>query len=261
MTTWADTLAQFSAVIRTGAEFAPGAVSCPRYPAARGVEVYRNNYRGNLHDTLAGAYPVIRLLVGENFFRLLAKQYIERHPSRSGNLHRYGSGMTEFLSHFEKTQHLVYLPDMARLEWAYHHAYFAEDVPLFDLNRLATVAAGAYPDLRWRLHPSCTLLTSAYPIAAIWHAHQDGAPTDFHIDLNSGGDSLLVVRNVLQVEIVSIAPASHHCLVQLQQGIQMGAATEATRSAYPDFDLAATLRQWLAQGVLYDFDIPKEKQA
>ncbi len=261
MTTWADTIAQFSAVIRTGAAFAPGAVSCPRYPAARGLEVYRNNHRGNLHDTLAGAYPVIQLLVGEDFFRLLAKQYIERHPSRSGNLHRYGSGMTEFLSHFEKTQHLVYLPDMARLEWAYHHAYFAEDVPLFDLNRLATVAAGAYPDLRWRLHPSCTLLTSAYPIAAIWHAHQDGAPTDFHIDLNSGGDSLLVYRNVLQVEIVSIAPASHHCLVQLQQGIQMGAATEATRSAYPDFDLAATLRQWLAQGVLYDFDIPKEKQA
>ncbi len=250
MTTWSDTLAQFSAVIRTGVAFTLGTVICPRYPEVRGVEVYRNNYRGNLHDSLAGAYPVIQLLVGEDFFRLLAKRYIEHHSSRSGNLHRYGSEMAEFLSHFEKTQHLVYLPDMARLEWAYHHAYFAENVPPFDLNRLATVSAEAYPDLRWKLHPSCTLLTSAYPIAAIWQAHQDGAPTDFHIDLDSGGDSLLVYRNVLQIEIVSIAPASHYCLVQLQQGITMGAATEATLSAYPDFDLAATLRQWLAQGAL-----------
>ena len=260
MTTWTDTLAQLSAVIRTGAEFAPGTLSCPRYPAARGIEVYRNNYRGNLHDALAGAYPVIRLLVGEDFFRLLSKRYIERHPSRSGNMHRYGSGMAEFLTHFENARHLAYLPDMARLEWAYHHAYFAEDVPPFDLNRLATVAAEVYPALRWRLHPSCALLTSVYPIAAIWQAHQDGSPADFYIDLNSGGDSLLVYRNGLSVEIVSIAPASLHWLAQLQPGIPMGAATDATLSTYPDFDLATTLRHWIAQGVLSDFDMTQEEQ-
>ena len=28
------------------------------YPAAVALEVYRNNYRGNLHDALAGGYPV-----------------------------------------------------------------------------------------------------------------------------------------------------------------------------------------------------------
>lgn len=254
MTTWYKALAQFSAAIRTGAAFAPGTLSCPHYPEARGVEVYRNNYRGNLHDTLANAYPVIRQLVGNDFFRMLAKRFIERHPSRSGNLHRYGSEMA-FLSRFENTRHLAYLPDMARLEWAYHSAYFSENVPPFDLSRLATVAAESYPDLRWRLHPSCTLLDSAYPIAAIWQAHQDGSPADFHIDLNSGGDTLLVYRNALQVEIFSIAPASHHWLLQLQQGITMGAATDTTSSAYPDFDLATTLHHWVAQGVLIDFDM------
>ena len=260
MTTWDKTLAQFSAVIRTGAEFTPGEVDCPRYPAASGVEVYRNNYRGNLHDTLAGAYPVIRQLVGEDFFRLLAKRFIERHPSRSGNLHRYGTELAAFLAHFEPARHLAYLPDMARLEWAYHFAYFAEDAPLFDLNRLAIVAAESYSDLRWRLHPSCALLTSAYPVAAIWQAHQDGSPADFHIDLNSGGDSLLVYRNGLSVEILGIAPASRHWLAQLQQGAAMGAATDATLSNYPDFDLATTLRHWLAQGVLRDFDITQGEQ-
>jgi hypothetical protein len=34
----------------------------------------------------------------------------------------------------------------------------------------------------------------------------------------------------------------------------MGAATEATLAVYPDFELATTLRHWLAQGVLVDFD-------
>ncbi len=256
MNSWDETLTQFSAVIRTGAEFAPGALNCPRYPEERGVNVYRNNYRGNLHDTLAGAYPVIRQLVGEDFFRLLAKRFIEQHPSRSGNLHRYGSEMAEFLTHFENTQHLAYLPDMARLEWAYHHAYFAADVAPFDLARLASIYPESYAGLRWRLHPSCALLTTAYPVAAIWQAHQDGVDSDFNIDLASGGENLLVYRNGLNIEIVHVAPASLHWLAQLQQDVSMGVATETTLSIHPEFGVATALRHWLLHGVLVNFETP-----
>jgi hypothetical protein len=41
----------------------------------------------------------------------------------------------------------------------------------------------------------------------------------------------------------------------------MDKATEATLSAYPDFDLATTLRHWLAQGVLIDFRLSQGEQA
>jgi len=255
MTNWIDTLTQFSNAIRTGTGFAPNEIISPHYAAARGIEVYRNNYRGNLHDTLANAYPVICQLVGEPFFRLLAKRYIELHPSRSGNLHRYGGEMANFLTQFENTQHLVYLPDIARLEWAYHLAYFAADAPPFDIARLGTVAPEAYKDLKWRLHPSCALLISAYPVAAIWQAHQAGEPDVFHINLSSGSNILMVYRDGMSVQIFSLEPSSHYWLSQLQNGIAMGQATNATLSAYPDFDLANTLRHWLARGVLIDFHI------
>jgi hypothetical protein len=258
MDTWANTLEQFSTVIRTGADFAPGEIHCPHYANERGIEVYRNNYRGNLHDTLASAYPVIRQLVGEAFFRLLARHYIEQHPSRSGNLHRYGGGMAEFLTHFGNTRHLPYLPDMARLEWVYHRAYFADDVPAFDFERLASVAPDSYANLRWHLHPGCALLAAAFPVAAIWQAHQVDASADFDIDVNGGGEHLLVYRNGLSLEISCIAPEAYHWLAQLQQGMAMGAATDATLSAYPDFDLATTLRHWLARGVLADFECTLE---
>jgi hypothetical protein len=260
MTNWIGTLGQFSAAIRSGAEFAPGAVSCPHYPAARGLEVYRNNYRGNLHDTLAAAYPVLRQLVGEDFFRLLARRYIERHASRSGNLHHYGSEMAGLLTDFENTQHLEYLPDVARLEWAVHRAYFAEDLPAFDLGRLAAVAPAAYADLRWRLHPGCTMLASPFPVAEIWRAHQDGLAADFHFDLTRGGNSLLVYRNGLHPEILTVSPDHQYWLSRLQTGGAMGAATEATLARHPDFDLATALHHWLAQGVLADFHFsPEEK--
>jgi hypothetical protein len=259
MTAWADTLSQFSTVIRTGADFAPGEIECPRYATERGIEVYRNNYRGNLHDTLASAYPVIRQLVGESFFRLLAKRFIEQHPSRSGNLHQYGKEMAEFLAQFENARHLHYLPDMARLEWAYHRAYFADDVAPFDLGRLAAVTPESYVDLRWHLHPSCALITSSFPISAIWQAHQDAVSADFNIDMNNCGEDLLVYRNGLNLEIVSISADGYRWLTQMQQGKAMGAATETTLFEFPDFDLATTLRHWLAQGVLVDYELTREE--
>jgi hypothetical protein len=259
MTIWADTLARFSAVIRTGAEFEADAIACPHYPAARGVDVYRNNYRGNLHDALAGAYPVVRQLVGEEFFRFLAKRFIAGQPSRSGDLHRYGGELADFLTRFENTQHLPYLPDMARLEWACHCAYFAPDAAPFDLARLACIRPESYAGLRWRLHPGCTLLVTGFPVAAIWQAHQDDA--DFRIDLDRGGEHLLVHRKDLRPDIAGIAPAELHWLAQLQQDIAMGAATEATLAAHPDFDVAAVLRRWLAQGVLVDFETAKGERS
>jgi len=260
MTYWTETLKEFSAAIRNGADMPSDALAATRYPAERGIEVYRNNYRGNLHDTLADVYPVIRQLVGDEFFRMMAKKFIEGHPSRSGNLHHYGSELAEFLAHFGPTRQLAYLPDMASLEWAYHHAYLADDAPDFDYDRLATLAPESYAELRWQLHPSCTLLVTDHPASAIWQAHQEGAPEEINIDMDSGGDNLLVFRNQLITEIISIDSGSLHWLKQLQQGIPMGAATESTLAVHADFDLATTLRRWLAQGVLIDFSIPQGEQ-
>src|SRR4249920_487482 len=47
-------------------------------------------YRGNVHaaweKALANAYPVVRALVGEEFFGGLARAYGRAHPSNSGDL-------------------------------------------------------------------------------------------------------------------------------------------------------------------------------
>ena len=122
MHAWSETLEQFADAIRNGSELAPQIANALHYPPPRGVEVYRNNFRGNLHDTLETAYPVIVQLVGSDFFKWLARKFIEQYPSRSGNLHCYGSEMADFLVHLAAVRHLPYLPDMARLEWACHRA-------------------------------------------------------------------------------------------------------------------------------------------
>jgi hypothetical protein len=229
------------------------------YSIAVAIEVYRNNYRGNLHDTLAGAYPVIEQLVGKDFFRYMARQFIERHFSRSGNLHHYGAEMADFVAAFEPAQGLLYLPDVAALEWACHCAYFSDDAATLDIVKLAQIPPEQYSELILYTHPACHLVRSKYPIASIWHVHQPGASSDFHIDLDRGTNlspgNALVSRTENVVRVSELASANAAWLQAIQAATPLGEATAATLERHPDFDLQAALLNLVEQGVLSDFDL------
>lgn len=223
------------------------------YSLDTAIEVYRNNYRGNLHDALTGAYPVIKQLVGDEFFRMMAMKFIAQHPSHSANLHAYGAELADFLTHFEPAQSLVYLADVATLEWACHVAYFAENEKLFDFERLAQTPAEQHPYLMLSVHPACRIVRSRYPINAIWQAHQPGASNDFHIDLDSGGCIALVSRKHDEVQVTELSEAEADWLQRIQAQQALGRATIATLEHYPDFDLQAVLLKLVVQNVLIDF--------
>lgn len=250
-----DDLNHFARVIARGEEPSPSiATSYLKYQADVAVEIYRNNYRGNLHDALAGAYPVIRRLVGDDFFRFLAKRFIGRHPSRSANLHHYGAELAGFVAAFEPAKDLVYLADMARLEWVCHIAYFADDRTALDIDELARVAPERYPDLVLHTHPSCHLVRSRYPIAAIWQAHQPGAPENFRIDLDSGSSNALVCRKDDVVMVSELAEDDADWLHRTGTGAPLGEVTVDTLERHPDFDLQAALLKFMAQNVFASFD-------
>ena len=151
MTDWIEKIACFSAAIRDESVVTTGIAGGLHYPTERGLAVYRNNYRGNLHDTLAAAYPVVLQLVGADFFRYMACQFIEATPSRSGNLTGYGASLGDFIADFSPAKELPYLADVARLEWCYHCAFFADDATPLDVARLSNVSPENYENLRWKL--------------------------------------------------------------------------------------------------------------
>ncbi len=251
-----DELSHFARAIVRGEE--PSSwidTSYQNYSVAIAIEVYRNNYRGNLHDTLAGAYPVIEQLVGKDFFRLLTRKFIEQHLSRGGNLHHYGAEMADFIASFEPARELVYLPEVAALEWACHCAYFAVDADTLNMARLAQVAPEHYPDLILHIHPSCHLLHSRYPVAAIWHAHQPGADSDFHIDQDSGPCNVLVSRNEDVVIVSELSMAVATWFHAIQSGVSLGEATDDTLNIHSDFNLQTTLLKLLQLDILVDIEV------
>jgi hypothetical protein len=228
------------------------------YDADIALEVYRNNYRGNLHDALAGAYPVIENLVGAAFFRRLTLAYISDNHSRSGNLHRYGEQMAAFVTTFEPAQQLAYLPDVAALEWACHCAYFADEADAFAVGKLAEIPAERYAELVFCMHPSVHLVHSRFPVAEIWHAHQPGAPEDFHIDLEIGSCNALVVRQNNEVRVLELDNDEFTWLSEIRRGAALGIATGHTLAAHAEFNLPATLAKLATLGCFSDISLKEQ---
>lgn len=247
-----DELAAFSNAIIQGITPAIQFDAACDYPVAVSLEVYRNNYRGNLQDALAGAYLVIGQLVGTDFFRMLARDFISRYDSRSANLFDYGAELGDFLVDYEAARSLPYLPDVARLEWACHRAYFASDAETLDLERLSQVAPADYANLLLHVHPACCIVASAFPIVAIWQAHQTSQV--FEIDWTAG-ESALVCRQQDVVSVRALNEDEAYWLEAMIHGQSLGIATVSTLDVFPAFHLQNALLLFSSLGILTDFTL------
>ena len=223
--------------------------------AHRRLRIYRNNVFRSLSQALADVYPVIKRLVGDDFFDHLAQQYICAHPSRSGNLHDFGQALPRFLRDFEPTQALVYLPDVARLEWAYHQAFHAADAGGINIEALASIAVTHAETLRFDFNPAAQLIASDYPILQIWQANQDGYDGDDIISLDDTGVRLLVNRIDYEIQFSRLSQGGYVLLEQLSENAAFACACEAALKVEPQLNLAESLFHFIQQRVLVDYSI------
>ena len=230
-------------------------VAGPLRPAAR-IAIYRNNLLGNYRKALAATYPVVRRLVGESFFDAAIEHFVRGHPSTRGDVNRYGGKLATFLASYAPARDLVYLPDVARLEWAIDQAGIAADAPPLDLEALTGVAAAAQASLRVALHPSARLFVSAYPILHIWQVNQPGHPGDDRVDLGEGGDALLVLRGHDGVSIERISDGERALLEALASNATLADAMARATEAEPAFNLAAALGRHVAGRTIVAFRVP-----
>ena len=228
-------------------------VRAGRFPAAQHLQVYRNNVVESLTGALRAVYPVVEKLVGDGFFRYAVHEYLRAHRPRSGNLHDFGDAFASFLAGFAPAAELPYLPDVARLEWAWHQAFHAAEAPAFDLARLGAVPAAQQAALRFVLHPSARLLASDFPIVRIFEINQEGYDGDASVDLGEGGVRALVIRRGLTVYVEPLAAGEAALLAALAKQQTLGAAVQAALAAQADFDLTTTLAGNLRHGTLLDF--------
>jgi hypothetical protein len=221
--------------------------------SARRVQVYRNNTVAGLTSALKAVYPVVQRLVGANYFRFAAEEYIRDHPSLSGNLHHFGDRFGDFLAALPSAAGSPYLPDVARLEWAYHEAFHAASGVRLDLEGLQGLPATHWERLGFSLHPASRLIASKYPVLRIWQVNQDDYAGDQRVDLVEGGVRVQVLRRNLEITMYELGPGEFAWLIALAAGCDITRAYEQACEGELDFDLNACLQRHVMRGTLVDW--------
>ena len=224
-------------------------------PADR-LAVYRNNAYNNYRDALADVYPVVLTLVGEDFFCFAARRFIREYRSHSGDLGEYGAEFPAFLKGLPEAQGLPYLFDVARLEWGWNVVFHARRAPALALHRLAALSPEEQATLRFTLNPAVRLIASDYPILRIWKICQDGYDGDQHVDLDMGGDELVLMQEPdFSITIERLTRGDYAFLAACSNGATVAGALGAAIDVDANFDFAKALPVQIDRGRITDFRI------
>lgn len=224
-----------------------------RGDSAPGLAAYRSNGAALAERALEAAFPTLARLVGAESFGALARDFWHHHPPRRGDLGEWGAELPAFVAASPQLADEPYLGDSARLDWCVHAAARAADAPAgaLALERLAEADPAR---LRFVLAPGAALVTSAWPVVAVWQAHQPSALEDPFAPAREAfvagrAECAFVWRDAsLRVQVERIDAADAAFIGALLERRSVEAALEVSGSAF-SFDrwLAQALRsQWLA---------------
>ena len=210
------------------------------------IALYRGNLTATWDKVLAAAFPVIGQLVGQEFFSALARAYGKAHPSDNPDLHHFGATFAHFLAGFEHVGDYPYLPDMARLEWLLHRAYYAPDAAVLTSDDLAGMSPSAFESAHFVLNGA--LFASPLAIVPLWQAHQcENAVFPQHMEAPSYA---AISRPRWNSELTPLGAPAFAALCAIETGATMGEALDAAFDLDGQFDFAAQLKLWLEHGLL-----------
>jgi hypothetical protein len=224
--------------------------------AERRLQIYRNHYYVTLIEALQAAFPVVRQLVGDNFFRQVARRYAALYSPETPCLFEYGARVPLLLESIPEARTLPYLADVARLEWAMNRAYHAPDVPGLSPDALRRVPVQRRSEISLVFHPSVELVSSPYPIARIWRTHQPDAPVEPPIDLAEGRCRLILLREDDAVVWREVGGAEYVFLYALKAGRPIEQALASASATGGTFDLVGLLSMLVSSGALAGLILP-----
>lgn len=147
------------------------AISAADGTALTRVGVYSTAYRLRLTEALGANFPRLRQLTGADSFALLARSFIDQHPSQHVSVRWFGHALVDYLQCRGTEPWLV---ELAQWEWALAEAFDAADAVPLHTDALASIPAHEWPRLRFLLHPSLHRLTLRTNAVGIFKALDEG---------------------------------------------------------------------------------------
>ena len=213
-------------------------------PAAARLRVHRHHVLHSLGTALAATFPTVQALVGDEFFRGMARTFVAHDLPSQPVLSEYGAAFPSFVESYGPAGGLPYLADIAQLDWALNVAFHSPAEPRLASADLALIPVEQLPAKSVSLAPGAAVLRSIYPIDRIWAAAQSRA-SDEMVDLNSGAARLLVLRRPDDAGFVSLSAGEASFLEALAAGCPLEEAAGLALAADAVFDLSPTFARLL----------------
>jgi len=164
------------------------------------LSIYRGSILGGITTGLTNIYPVCVKLVGEKYFTHMVAGYLKNYPSNSPDIGNYGEYLPAYIADFKPAKTLIYLADVAQLEWLWHKAFNASNehstsLRCHPLTELQNIQEHELPSIKFCPVSSANLLSSPYPIQQIWQVNQADYSGDLSVDLDDGGVNLVIWRS------------------------------------------------------------------
>lgn len=242
-----DTQAAFAGALRDAGRPAPAVLKgrSSETPTKR-FAVYRNNVAVSLVDAVVAAYPATCKVVGDAFFRSMARVYVDQNPPKSPMMFAYAMNFPQFIRDFEPAKKLPYLPGVAQIEALRRRAYHAADATPVGIDVLSAFDPEILDRVVFTLHPSLGVLFSDFPTYSIWLDNSEFGPAPDPIDLKKGGENTIVLRPALTVETRAVSRSALTFIFGLYRRQTLGAAVEAATQVAEEFDETFDLSAHLA---------------
>ncbi len=218
------------------------------------LTVHRNTSIKGLVDALAANFPTVAQLVGDEWFKACAVEYVRAQPARSPVLAVYGATFPAFLAEFPPAADLPYLPEVARIDRLWVESHTAADAAVLTSTELARLPQSALISFTPTLHPAARFAWVQHSAATIWLHHRSpdsGTP----LEIEDAAEGILLTRPAGRVDYQRLDRAACEFLRRLSEGSGLGPAAEATLVCAVDLDVATLLARMLVAGT---FECPPE---
>ena len=226
------------------------------------LEIYYDMYRLRLFDVLFADYPKLAAIMAEEKFKQAFLHYLLHYPSRHYSVRPFGANFSSFLSQFDPFCLDPYYSEIAKFEWDLSLTFDAEDKPLGNITALKNLPPEKWVMLRFKLHPSVSLLTFNYNIVPIWQK----LDLDLDLDLDNqktvnlitalpNAQTWLIWRKNLKAHFQALNSEQYLMLEAIHQDLCFSEVCETLGTLMPSETIpgfaAAHLSTWLESGVLY----------
>ena len=212
------------------------------------LRVYQHNVSGMHQRAMERVFPVCRKILGDVAFANFCRDFSWAEPTSNPDLNQYGESFPEFLAQqIEQRKELrgyEYLPDLTRLEYLWHAAYYAADDSPFDFDGFSRLQAqGA--NMVFELSNSLSVMQSDYPILEIWRQHRSGE-TGGAVKGITQRQYLLVYRQEFEPQIFELNLPRFALLKGCQRGESIVALAEDHAAASALGSLASLIdKGWI----------------